>query len=123
MDKNTIKVLDAQGNPKEMDILDFIQASFVGDRRVTIGKIEDGNYLLDIVRTPENENPIQSYMFLTKESMVALLATMSLYFSATGEDVDGLLKSVIASDSMDYILSQNLENKLTQKDETKQTKE
>ena len=123
MDKNTIKVLDEQGNTKEMDILDFIQASFVGDRRVTIGKIEDGNYLLDIVRTPENENPIQSHMFLTKESMVALLATMSLYFSATGEDVGGLLKSVMTKDSMDYILSPNLENKLTQKDETKQTKE
>ena len=123
MDKNTIRVLDVQGNQKEMDILDFIQASFVGDRRVTIGKIEDGNYLLNIVRKTENENPIQSYMFLTKESMVALLATMSLYFSATGEDVDELLKSVIASDSMDYILSPNLENKLTQENETEQTKE
>ena len=53
MDKNTIKVLDAQGNPKEMEILDFIQASFIGDRTMTIGKIEDGNYLLDIIRKPK----------------------------------------------------------------------
>ena len=113
MDKNTIKVLDAQGNPKEMEILDFIQASFVGDRTVTIGKIEDGNYLLNIVRKPETGEPIQSYMFLTKESMIALFATMSLYFSATGEDVDKLLKEVIDHDSMDYILSPNIENKLT----------
>ena len=122
MDKNTIKVLDAQGNPKEMEILDFIQASFVGDRTVTIGKIEDGNYLLNIVRKPETEEPIQSYMFLTKESMIALFATMSLYFSATGEDVDKLLKEIIDSDSTDYILSPNIENKLTKENEIKQTK-
>lgn len=113
MDKNTIKVLDVQGNPKEMEILDFIQASFVGNRTVTIGKIEDGNYLLNIVRKPETGESIQSYMFLTKESMIALFATMSLYFSATGEDVDKLLKEVIDHDSMDYILSPNIENKLT----------
>ena len=62
-------------------------------------------------------------MFLTKESMVALLATMSLYFSDTGEDLDKLLKSVMTKDSMDYILSQNLENKLTKENETQQTKE
>ena len=123
MDKNTINVLDAQGNQKEMEILDFIQASFVGDRTVTIGKIEDGNYLLDIVRKPETGEPIQSYMFLTKESMTALLATMSLYFSATGEDVDKLLKSVMIKDPMDYILSPNLENKLTKENETQQTEE
>ena len=122
MDKNTIKVLDAQGNSKEMEILDFIQASFIGDRTVTIGKIEDDNYLLNIVRKPETKEPIQSYMFLTKESMIALFATMSLYFSATGEDVDKLLKEIIDSDSTDYILSPNIENKLTKENEIKQTK-
>ena len=122
MDKSTIKVLDAQGNQKEMEILDFIQASFIGDRTVTIGKIEDDNYLLNIVRKPETKEPIQSYMFLTKESMIALFATMSLYFSATGEDVDKLLKEIIDSDSTDYILSPNIENKLTKENEIKQTK-
>ena len=72
---------------REIDVVDFVQAKYKGNRLISISELEDGGYIL-AVENPNSSgrNPHQN-MLLSRESMIGLISTAHLYFQAKGWDV------------------------------------
>jgi len=101
------KVVTGSG---ELEIIDFVQATFKDNRVITVATLEDGSYAL-LVENPESSgrNAV-SKMWLSKESTLGLFSTISMLFEAKGIDMIEELRQTVNSDGkISYGLSDNLQ--------------
>ncbi len=96
---------------KEIDVIEFLQAEYKDRRLVSISVLNDD--LKSIVATVENplstgRNP-QSSIWLSPESMFALLSTYFLFLTMRGIDVESMVKQSISKDAVDFSYSDGLD--------------
>lgn len=92
---------------KQLEIIDFIQSSFVGGRIITVAKLEDGSYGLSVENTKSSGRALQSSMRLTEESLLGLFASCFLYFQHNGIDLSQKLENLINNDVINYSYSKD----------------
>lgn len=94
---------------RELEIADFVQAYFQGNRVVSVCTLEDGSILLSVENPPSTGRAAQANIWLSKESVMGLMTTLILYFGCKGEDFEDLFRSVVNSNDMvDFSYSDNL---------------
>lgn len=108
MPRGKITVGYGTAEQRELEILDFVQAEYKDHRLITISKIEDES-IVAIVENPKSSGRnTQSTIWISKESFIGMLSTAFLYFSAKGEDLGELMKSVVEKEDINYSYSDNL---------------
>ena len=108
MSRGKITVGYGTAEQRELEIVDFVQAEYKDHRLISISQIEDGS-LVAVVENPQSSGRnIQATIWLSKESFVGMLSTAFLYFSAKGEDLSQLMKTVVEKDDIQYSYSDNL---------------
>lgn len=101
--------------PKELKIIDFLQATFKNNRLASVTELEDGAFGLAIENPPSSGRSNQT-MLLSKESLLAVVSVTMLFLKLKGLDFDvELEKALGGSDSIDYACSENL---IPKKEET-----
>jgi len=113
------EVTVGKGTPleKTVDIIDFIQSNeLVGQRHITILKIVDGSYIIELKSKPDSEHVHQS-MWLTKESFIAIIGFASLFLHEINieEEFAKLTRSQKVDSEMPFIASKNLVDTLKAK--------
>lgn len=92
----------------KLKILDFIQAGFKDNRLASISMIEDNSYVIAIENPQSSGRASQSTMWLSKESVMAMLTTCMIYFTAKGENIEALIQEAMTKDQINYSYSDNL---------------
>lgn len=105
------KITVGVGTPerRELEIVDFVQAEYKDHRLISISQIEDGSLVAVVENPASTGRNTQATIWLSKESFVGMLSTAFLYFSAKGEDLGELMKSVVEREDINYTFSDNLE--------------
>lgn len=104
------KALVAAGSdsPKELKIVEFLQATFINNRVATLSELEDGNFGLAIESPPSSGRSCQN-MLLSKQSLMAIISVSTLFLKLKGLNFDlELEKSLGGKDTIDYSCSENL---------------
>lgn len=96
---------------KELDVVEFLQAEYHDMRLVTISVLNDD--VKSMVATVENplstgRNP-QSSIWLSQESMFALVSTYFLFLTMRGVDVKSMIEKSISKDVLDFSYSDGLD--------------
>lgn len=105
--KNGYIEIQNASEKKQLDIVDFIQSSFVGGRTITVAKLEDGTFGLTVENTPSSGRALQSAMRLTEESLLGLFASCLLYFQHNNIDLSQKLQDLINNDAINYSYSKD----------------
>ena len=108
MSRGKITVGYGTAEQRELEIVDFVQAEFKDHRLISISQIEDGSLVAVVENPVSSGRNTQATIWLSKESFVGMLSAAFLYFSAKGEDLGELMKSVIESEYINYTYSDNL---------------
>lgn len=108
MSRGKITVGYGTAEQRELEIVDFVQAEFKDHRLISISQIEDGSLVAVVENPASSGRNTQATIWLSKESFVGMLSTAFLYFSAKGEDLGELMKSVVESEDISYTYSDNL---------------
>lgn len=106
MKNGYIEIENADGKEK-LEIVDYVQSSFVGNRFVTVAKLEDGSYGLSIENTVSSGRALQSSMRLTEESLFALISSCMLYFHHNNVDLTEKLHGIMTSEELNYTYTKN----------------
>jgi hypothetical protein len=100
-----------EGQKKQLEIIDFVQAQFKDNRLIAIAGIEDGTLVLSIENPLSTGRSGQTNIWLSKESALGLMSTCFLYFGCKGENIEKLfMDSVANNDLIDFTCSDNLNN-------------
>lgn len=95
--------------PKELEIENFIQATFKDNRVICVSELEDGTYLVAVENPTSSGRSILSTIRLSKESLTGLLATILFYFNSKRVDIMTEISEAITRDHVDYQFSNNLQ--------------
>ena len=106
MKKGYIEIQNATEN-KRLEIIDFIQSSFIGGRTITIAKLEDDTFSLSVENTQSSGRAAQASMRLTEESLLGLFASCFLYFQHNNIDLSQKLQDLINNDVINYSYSKD----------------
>lgn len=106
MKNGFIEIENSQGKEK-LEIIDFIQSSFVGGRTITVAKLEDNTFGLSVENPQSSGRALQSSMRLTEESFLALLSSCMLYFNHNNIDLVEKLNKLINNKDISYTYSDN----------------
>lgn len=87
----------SKDEPKQINIIEFIQATFNDNRLITVAELEDGSYCLTVENPESSGRHSQNKMWLSKESFVGLLTTSMMFFEAKGENMQELIKQATNS--------------------------
>lgn len=96
------------GNTKDLAITDFIRAEYTDYRLISVAGIEDGTTALLIENPESSGRETSQHLRLSKESMIGLISTIMLYYSAKGLDLHAELEAAVALNKIDYSYSDNL---------------
>lgn len=96
---------------RELEVVDFVQAKYIDGRTVSVSQIEDDSMTITVENIPSSGRASQANIWLSKESVIAVLSTAILYFNLKGQDLEELFKTSIESDKIDYRFSDNLKTK------------
>jgi len=95
---------------KEINIIDFVQASFKDNRLITISTLEnDEGYLLSIENPQSSGRNLTQNMWLSKESFMGLITTSFIFWNCKNVDLEKLLQMSVADNDVDYRISDNLQ--------------
>ena len=97
---------------KQLNIIDFVQANFNDNRTVTVSEVEDGSYCITVENAVSTGRNPQSSIWLSKESVVAMSATILVYFGVKGISMEDMLKEAVKDGIVDYKCSDNITSKL-----------
>lgn len=97
---------------RELEVVDFVQAKYIDGRTVSVSQIEDDSMTITVENIPSSGRAAQANIWLSKESVIAVLSTAILYFNLKGQDLEELFKTSIESDKIDYRFSDNLKKKM-----------
>lgn len=95
---------------KELEITEFVQARYKDNRVIAVSKIEDETFLLSVENPPSTGRESQVKMWLSKESMAGLMATIIIYLGASGVDYNKLMEESFVDGEVDFSFSDNLNN-------------
>ena len=93
---------------RKLDIVDFVQANYKDNRLVHVSMTEEDAIVVTVENPPSTGRAPQSSIYLSKESLLAALSTVFIYFSCKGEDLPSLLKEITTNEMIDYGYSDNL---------------
>ena len=115
MEKNKYgKVVTGSG---ELEVIDFVQATYVDNRVITVASLEDGSYALAVENPASSGRNPTSQMWLSKESTIGLFSTISMHFEAKGINLlDEIKQAVKSNGKISYSISDNLQ-KINQDEE------
>lgn len=105
------KITVGFGTPeqREIEIANWVQASFKDNRLATVAEAENNEgFLLSVENPPSSGRYIQNKMWLSKESFVSLVTASMLYFQCKGEDFGALLQESLDSKDIHYRFSNGL---------------
>jgi hypothetical protein len=108
MQKGKATVGYGTSEQREMEILDFFQSEYKDHRLITFCQLEDGSFVATIENPTSTGRSPQSNIWLSKESMIGLIATGLLYFESRGEKVSELLQQSVEKGMINYTFSDNL---------------
>lgn len=96
--------------PREVEIKDFIQARYKGNRLITIATLEDESVSVSVENPVSSGRAPQQGLWLSEESFVALLSSAFLYYSCKGQDMGQILMKAVEQnkDTVDFSMSDNL---------------
>lgn len=102
-------VIVGAGTPQErqLRIIDYVQAAFFDHRLVNICGIEDGSFLIS-VENPESTGRSNQKMWVGRESLLSIFATMGLYLNCKGIDIEKESKAITENKEIRYSISDNL---------------
>ena len=94
---------------REIEIIDMVQASFQGNRLVSVGTVNEDEGIVAVIENPTSSgrNP-QTTIWVSKESFMALIATAMIYFDAKGENTETLFRKTVKGEDIEVALSENL---------------
>lgn len=100
------------GTPTErlLEVKDFVCADFVGDRTVEILKLEDSTVTVSIINPIDSGRDKKQVMLLTRESLIGLWLTMSVYLQLTDKPITDLITEVSGGPTLSYTCSPNIAN-------------
>jgi hypothetical protein len=93
---------------REIEISEFLQANFKDNRLASVIKLEDGSFICGVENPSSSGRNAQSTIWLTKESLIGMIATAALYFKIKGEDLQDLIEDSAQSEDIEYRYSDNL---------------
>lgn len=93
---------------RKIEITEFVRAQYKDYRLTSISMLDDDSYVLSVENPASSGRNGQSSIWLSKESLVAMIATTLLYFQIKGEPLNELLKEATDHESIDYSFSDNL---------------
>lgn len=95
------------GDQREVDIKDFVQATFKNNRVISVMSLEDGTYVISVENTPSSGRICQQ-MRLSRESFIGLIATSLMYLNCKRENTNDVLRESIGKEEIEYSFSDNL---------------
>ena len=96
---------------KGIDVIEFLQAEYKDRRLVSISVLNDDvNSIVGTVENPlsTGRNP-QSSIWLSPESMFALVSTYFLFLTMQGKDIQSMVEQSISKDVVDFSYSDGLD--------------
>lgn len=96
---------------KELDIINFIQATFKDNRLVTVSETEIGTFAISIKNKIESGRYPEVINHLTKDSFVAMLGACAAYFMQKNENLNDLIREMTNDESFSFNVSDNLYKK------------
>jgi hypothetical protein len=107
--RGTVTVGTGTNTPREVEIQDFVQATYKNNRVISVVGLEEEQGLILSVENPASTGrATKSTMWLSEESVLGLVSTVMLYFSAKGQNMEHLLRDAITKESLEYTYSDNL---------------
>lgn len=100
------------GSPDErqIPIKDFVRTHWLDGRTASISGLENGSFVLAVHNPPESGlNPCAA-IWLSRESFLALSATIPVYLGAKEIDVEAELGDLIEGQCVSYDISKNLKD-------------
>jgi len=98
--------------PKEYKVVEFVNATYNDNRKITVSKLEDDTLFLTIENPPSSGREPQSMIRLSKESFVGLITTCLMYANSIGLDLKTELENQMNGESVGYSHSDNITIKL-----------
>lgn len=97
-----ITYISKEGKPETTCLVELIQATFTDNRLISVGKTEEGNYIL-AVENPESSgrNP-KAVMHLSEESFIGLFASACLYFEKASFPIGKKMEELIKNKMIEY---------------------
>lgn len=93
---------------KEMEIMDFVQAIFKDDRKVSIAKLEDGSMIISVDNPVSSGRCPSSDICLSEESVMAVMNTVLIYFLSKGRNIKELVRNSLSSGDIEIKYSYNI---------------
>lgn len=97
---------------RDVEIISFLQATFLNARLASICQLEDGSYTLNI-ENPASSGRSNQGMLLSKESLLGLMSVSMLFFQFQGLDFETELEKALGnSKEISYSCSDNINPKI-----------
>jgi hypothetical protein len=106
------------GLKKDLDILSFVRVTAKDHRLISVMEIAEdetmpesrsGGLIISVENPESSGRNTQNKMWLSVESVVAVLSAVNIYFSAKGIDIADLMKPA-HGEKVAFELSDNLQN-------------
>ncbi len=103
----SLMINDGKNPPYELKIIEFIKSVFADTRVCTVSELEDGSFYCSIENVSSSGRAAHTGMLFTRPSMIAMMTTMHMFFSAKGEDMTEVMKEAV-TDNQGYSYSPGL---------------
>ena len=109
MDFGTFTNINPETGEKiELKIINYVRTPFPDGREVTVMELDGGSMFLQVTNPEDSgRNPMNS-IWLSKESYMALGATMALHNDATGTSTEEFLNDFFVTNKVHFNYSPNL---------------
>ena len=97
---------------KEYKVVEFVNATYNDNRKITVSKLEDDSLFLTIENPPSSGREPMSMLRVSKDSLVGLLTTCLMYSNSVGWDLKTELENQMNGESVGYSHSDNITIKL-----------
>lgn len=105
--RGLVTVLE-NGEKKELQIVDFIQARYKDNRLITLSTLEDETIIIVVENPLSSGRANQVMMRLTKESYIGVLNTMMMFGTVKNFDYRSEMEKTVNEDLVHYSYSDNL---------------
>ena len=90
---------EGQAPAKVLELTDIVRAAYRDHRLCTVARAEDNTFLLSVENPQSTGRATNSQMYLSEESMLALVSCVFLFYQHNGIDISGKLQEVADSAS------------------------
>ena len=109
-----VKADEGNGEVKNIAITDFVRATYVDHRLITVASLEDDTIVLMVENPTSSGRATVSQMRLSPESFIGLVNTIFMHTKCKGVDLDSLAQSALVSDMIEFDFSDNLTGHIEQ---------